>query len=172
MWCKVLHTEWLSRDCNGECPVPYKLRVVSVLNFTGKDLSSETQATCAPPILHDPEPLFLPQLNNGNDDFIIVCFPDNDKSPNVDANIIHLPIQSIKIPLQLVGTVESTSEMERELSIMSPETPVNRYYFLVNYCLKLRWYELGNTRVQSQVQRSKHSLLSEKEVEGKMIHDV
>ena len=104
----------------------------TLLTFTAKDLSSETQAIIAPEILQDAKPLFLPQINSGNEDCIIVCFPDNEDSPNVDAKSIHLPIQSINIPLQLFGTVDSSSRIVHDINVLSPETPLNRYcYFLI-----------------------------------------
>jgi hypothetical protein len=101
------------------------------VRFTGKDLSSETQATIAPEILQDPEPPFLSQINNGKEDFIIVCFPDNEDSPRVDANTIHLPIN---IPLQVFGTVESSSRIEHDINVLSSETPSNRYCYLPVVC--------------------------------------
>ncbi|KAG0607296.1 hypothetical protein M758_8G017200 [Ceratodon purpureus] len=92
----------------------------------GKDLSSETQVTTSPAILQDSNPPFFPQINNGNEDFIIVCFSDNEDSPKVDANTIHLPVQSIDIPLQLFRTVEASSKREHNINVLSPETLLNR----------------------------------------------
>lgn len=109
--------------------VLYILIIVSVLNFTGRVLPYETQATIAPETRQDRKPLFLPQINNGDEDFIIVCFPDKEDCRTVDANTFQLPIQPINIPLQVLGTEESPSEMEHDINVLSYKTPFNRYCY-------------------------------------------
>lgn len=93
----------------------------AVFDFTERVLPNEPEAAIALQGLDDLEQLFLPQIKNSDEDFIVVCFPDED-SHTSDANNVQLPIQPYNIPLQ-----KSSSRLEQDIKVLCYEAPFNRY---------------------------------------------